>query len=218
MSALDETARRSIGSTLVVALALWTSACFSEGPVLPGGDDDDDAADTRDPSSDDDDDDDVTSGDDDDDDDVTSGDDDDDDDATSDDDDDDATSDDDDDATTGDDDDDDDDATSGDDDDDATDTGGPGSCGGLDDCLECFQCVAGPMEACGQEGSNCAETNGCMIVSQCLAGCTAGGLCLDDCCIGHSNAAVNAALALDACQQEACVADPCSDYSQPQCG
>lgn len=152
MSAFDETAPRSIGSTLVVALALWASACFSEGPALPGGDDDD--------------------------------------------------------------------ATSGDDDDDATDStdGGSGSCGGLGNCLECFQCVAGPMEACGAEGTTCAETNGCMIVSQCIAGCTAGGLCLDDCCLGHSGAAVDAALALDECQQDACVADPCSDYSSPQCG
>jgi len=209
----DETAPVSLGSIFGVAVALCTGACFSEGTVLPG----DDASETRDAGDDDDDDDAVTSGDDDDDA-VTSGDDDDDADATSDDDDDDdddATSEDDD-ATSGDDDDDDDDDDDTSTDDGSTD-GGPSECMGLETCPECFACVPGPGEACSPAGAMCAQTPGCMIVSQCLAGCTAGGLCLDDCCIGASDEAVAAAHALDQCQREACVGDPCSDYNDAPC-
>ena len=84
-------------------------------------------------------------------------------------------------------------------------------------CADCFECVTEPGQACAAASDACDAIQGCMFVSQCMAACTAGGLCIDNCCDGHTNAAIDAAIALDDCQRETCLADPCSDYNEAPC-
>jgi hypothetical protein len=84
------------------------------------------------------------------------------------------------------------------------------------DCGACVDCVADGEGSCAPQAESCDQLAGCPAAAACLATCGVDGLCLDPCCEGLAPAAVAAALALDACREDACAAT-CSDYNHGQC-
>ena len=96
------------------------------------------------------------------------------------------------------------------------DAGQPIACDVDMSCGECFGCAADDAMACGVEADTCESTAGCPVLAQCLVGCSVDGLCLDDCCTGHSDAAVTAAYALEDCRRDLCIG-ACGSYSNAPC-
>lgn len=107
--------------------------------------------------------------------------------------------------------------TGTDDGDTGSDTGPSPECLDAATCAACFDCVTEADEPCAAKLATCQGIAGCTTVAACLRGCSASGLCLDDCCSGHSNAAVDAGYEVDECRRGACAGGVCSDYNDAQC-
>lgn len=83
-------------------------------------------------------------------------------------------------------------------------------------CGQCFQCVGMPGGECAEEAAACEAIQGCEGAAICFTSCGVKGLCLDDCCEDRSPEAVNAAVAFNACRENACV-NTCVDYNDALC-
>lgn len=93
----------------------------------------------------------------------------------------------------------------------STETGAPGVCSVEDiACSECFSCVG--RTECAEQSITCDGIPGCTIAAACLQDCAVEGLCFQDCCDGESAALQEAALALNACRQDACIGGSCETY------
>lgn len=83
-------------------------------------------------------------------------------------------------------------------------------------CGACVDCVADGNGSCAAQADSCEQLAGCPAAAACLATCGVDGLCIDPCCEGLAPAAVAAAMALDACREDACAAT-CTDYNHGLC-
>jgi hypothetical protein len=86
-------------------------------------------------------------------------------------------------------------------------------------CGACVQCVVMPAGECADEAAACDANVGCGSTATCLASCAVKGICFDDCCEDKTPAAIDAALALNACREDACAGvAACGNYNNGICG
>ncbi len=83
-------------------------------------------------------------------------------------------------------------------------------------CGACFACTHG--NECELEFESCDGEQGCPTIAACMQSCAVDGLCFDNCCVGELPDAVSAALALQACREDTCIAPgPCRSYAPFDC-
>ncbi|MBV1858995.1 MAG: hypothetical protein KUG77_11335 [Nannocystaceae bacterium] len=82
-------------------------------------------------------------------------------------------------------------------------------------CADCFSCTHD--NECGSEHADCDGEPGCLTISTCMQDCAVEGLCFDSCCDGVTAPARAAALALQLCREDTCIAGPCDSFSAFTC-
>ncbi len=101
----------------------------------------------------------------------------------------------------------------------STSTGDPADCNDAErpgelPCAECFECTH--ESDCEVQSSDCGSVPGCVTVASCMQTCAISGLC-PNCCGGHSQEAIDAAVALQTCRQDACIGNSCESYATYLC-
>ncbi|MGH1345438.1 MAG: hypothetical protein ACRBN8_27995 [Nannocystales bacterium] len=92
----------------------------------------------------------------------------------------------------------------------------PASCAESEEtCDDCFSCTHG--NECEPEDSACDAQPGCSTAVACMQDCAVSGLCFDNCCAGLTPSAESAALALQTCREDTCIAGACRSYASFQC-
>lgn len=81
-------------------------------------------------------------------------------------------------------------------------------------CEDCFACTHDVD--CDTQFTACEAAPGCQTIASCMEVCAISGLC-PECCDGHSQAAVDAAMALQTCRQDACIGNSCESYANNSC-
>lgn len=82
-------------------------------------------------------------------------------------------------------------------------------------CAGCFSCTE--ANECEPEQSSCDDEPGCVTIVTCMQNCAIDGLCFDDCCEGENPGSISAALDLQTCREDTCIAGACRSYATFTC-